>query len=430
MTQRSQRFADALRADPGRLDDIRRARMERDLVAVWKHRATARFEVAKTRRSDRRLAWVASAALSGLLGGAVVLYGMRHTQTETTPVAELPAAYFDVRIDDAATQSGAVVEGQTLASGDHGQVQVHIGATRIDMARESRVRFERISGKELRVALASGEISVAYHPERPSQQRLSIETESARVLVVGTEFVVSVDPVGGTFVRVTEGVVRVMSRHGFEDRVLTVGEHVRVEPVDAPEIASPPGVPAPAFAADLDFGESPEAIDIERLVRPVSEPVAVRGAGGGARPVAASNPATSEVNAAPMTPYGLLELARALLRQGRHDQARALLRGLTLGEHAGAPQVEAWTLTAESYTAQGYVPRAADSYRKAADIGRGTQAGHNAVFAWARLLERHTRDQQAAILIYERYLREAPSGALALQAADALCRLGVLSHCE
>ncbi len=434
MSSRTERFADALRAEGGRLDDIRRARMERDLIAAWKQRATARFAERSLSRRGRRLGWVASVAVSGVIGGLVVLYGAHQPEVASRVAPIAPPAYFEVRIGDAATQTGALVQGQTLASGDHGQVQVHIGATRIDMERQSRLRFERITDKELRVSLATGEINVAYHPTRGSEQRLSVETASATVLVVGTEFAVTVDPAGGTDVRVTEGVVRVMSRIGDEDRVLTAGDTTRVEPTDLAALvagsSASPATDVPAFAADLDFGESPEAIDIGRLVAPSVEgatPKSISHMSAASRDVASRDAATV---AERMTPARRLDFARALLRQGHHDQARALLRDLTEPNQAVALQVEAWTLTAESYTAQGYVPRAADSYRKAADVGRGTQAGHNAVFAWARLLERHTRDQQAAVLVYERYLREAPEGALSLQAMDALCRLGVLAHCQ
>lgn len=441
MSSRSQRVADVMRTDDGRLDDIRRARMERDLVAAWKHRTTARIgERSAGRRGGRRLHWAASVAVSGLIGGMVVLYGAeRGSEPNASAATQATPAYFEVRIGDAATQTGLLVEGQTLASGGHGQVQVHVGATQIDVARESRLRFERISDQELRVALTAGEINVAYHPARPGQQRLSVETASARVLVVGTEFVVSVDPSGATDVRVTEGVVRVMSRSGLEDRVLTAGDKTRVE-ATTPEVALqelPMATEPTVFAADLDFGESPEAIDIARLVTTPRDVPSVRPSAmphvppaGAASREAISADEVVAANVDRMTPARRLELARALLRQGRHDQARTLLRVLTEGGQPVAHQVEAWTLTAESYTAQGYVPRAADSYRKAADVGRHTQAGHNAVFAWARLLERHTRDQQAAVLVYERYLREAPEGALALQTMDALCRLGVMSHCQ
>jgi len=444
-TTGSQRCVDALRADEPRLNDIRRARMERDLIAVWRQRSTAGFAGHSAPRRGRGWAWPVAVAASGLLGGLVVLFGSnghddRRLRSAFGESDRGAAAYFEVRVGDAATQTGELVEGQTLASGSHGEVSVHIGATRIQMARASRVRFERITQRELRVALAVGQINVAFHPERPGEQQLSVETVSARVLVVGTEFSVAVDSPGSTTVRVSEGVVRVMSRVGDDDHVLTAGGATRVEAApsemltnNAAPVAEPVAGLAGPFAADLDFGESPEAIDIARLVRRDVDAAPTRSAEAGHVPSAPSDEVVSAEAAElaePMTPERRLDLARALLRQGHHDQARALLRALTEPNEVPAYQVEAWTLTAESYTAQGYVPRAADSYRRAADVGRGTQQGHNAVFAWARLLERHTRDQQAVVVVYERYLREAPDGALVLQATDALCRLGVVSYCH
>jgi hypothetical protein len=439
----SERCADALRVDNARLDDIRRARLERDLIAAWRQRATARFADRRGERRGRRWAWSAAVAVSGLLGGLVVLYGAQSHDAlvgSSSAANQSVPAFFEVRVGDAATQTGTLVEGQTLASGSHGEVRVQIGATQIQMARASRLRFDRLTNRELRVELTAGEIHVAYHPVRRGEQQLSVETISARVLVVGTEFSVAVDAAGGTAVRVSEGVVRVMSRVGDDDHVLAAGDQTRVEvqSVDIRARVIPPDRdpsvdPSGAFAADLDFGESPEAVDIQRLLTPRAEAVPARAYESGHPLIGHRDPEPSDEVVEPaerMTPERRLDLSRALLRQGRHDQARALLRVLIDSGDVPAYQVEAWTLTAESYTAQGYVPRAADSYRRAADVGRGTQQGHNAVFAWARLLERYTRDQQAAVLVYERYLREAPEGALSLQAADALCRLGVVTHCR
>jgi hypothetical protein len=128
-----------------------------------------------------------------------------------------------------------------------------------------------------------------------------------------------------------------------------------------------------------------------------------------------------------------LDQARALLREGRHPAARAKLRGIS---DRSAPQryrVEALTLLAESHTAQGDVRRATEAYQLASDIGARTPQGDNAQFALARLLERFTRDREAAARAYERYLERAPNGALAAQARGALCRLGgdaAAAHCR
>ncbi|HEX4351644.1 MAG TPA: tetratricopeptide repeat protein, partial [Polyangiales bacterium] len=93
-------------------------------------------------------------------------------------------------------------------------------------------------------------------------------------------------------------------------------------------------------------------------------------------------------------------------------------------------RVEALVLIAESFTAQGPIPRAIDAYREAVTIAPHHPAGHNALFALARLLERYTDDRSAAGSAYREYLERAPKGALVGQARDALCRLGDATMCE
>jgi tetratricopeptide (TPR) repeat protein len=124
-----------------------------------------------------------------------------------------------------------------------------------------------------------------------------------------------------------------------------------------------------------------------------------------------------------------LAAARKLLRQGQHGAARARLRDLSESNAPVRVRVEALTLIAESYGAQGDVPRAAQAYRRADDLSPNDAAGDNARFALARLLERRAGDEQGAVRAYRRYLERAPRGALAAQARQALCRLGAPEHC-
>ena len=87
-------------------------------------------------------------------------------------------------------------------------------------------------------------------------------------------------------------------------------------------------------------------------------------------------------------------------------------------------------LIAESFTSQGKIPRAAETYREAIELGPNHPAGHNAIFALARLNERYADDRSAAGEVYREYLESAPHGALAAQARDALCRLGDSASCD
>jgi cytochrome c-type biogenesis protein CcmH/NrfG len=93
-------------------------------------------------------------------------------------------------------------------------------------------------------------------------------------------------------------------------------------------------------------------------------------------------------------------------------------------------RVEALTLIAESYTVQGDIPHAAAAYKRADELAPSNPAGHNALFALGRLLERNAHDGPGAAAAYRRYLERAPQGALSSQARQALCRLGDASYCD
>jgi hypothetical protein len=209
---------------------------------------------------------------------------------------------------------------------------------------------------------------------------------------------------------VTEGIVEVLPRSGAMGRRVAAGERmdVRMDDGDESERAvraaleaklALSGVPSEDALADGEASEA-DAIAIEND--------------------SAARAATRKLSA-----------ARKLLRQGRHVAARTRLQ--RLAGDADLPirlRAEALTLTAESYTAQGNIPRARKAYERADQIAPSQAAGHNARFALARLLERFTHDRGAAARAYEHYLQRAPSGALASQARQALCRLGRADHCS
>jgi tetratricopeptide (TPR) repeat protein len=238
-----------------------------------------------------------------------------------------------------------------------------------------------------------------------------VESLAARVQVVGTRFRVDVDGLGNTQVSVREGVVEVVPRSGAVRRVA---------------------------AGQNTYVRADEGDDYERAVRAAIE--RNLGAQGSREPAVAKE---REAEATPpadvdAVPNGQrakaiarkLENARRLLRRGQHAAARAQLRGLTEPPTALRFRVEAWTLTAESYTAQGDIPKASQAYRRADEIAPTSASGNNARFALARLLERYAHDRDAAAAAYHRYLERAPQGALGSQAKQALCRLGETEYCE
>jgi hypothetical protein len=403
-------LAQALRRNAAELDDVSRARMERSLVQAWRTHAAARVPLPGSRHVTsrfpiaRQVRWAASLAASAVAGALIAFFFVAGDQTNAPPA--VGTAHFELRIGDAAVQSGSVAEGQVLESGKHGYIELNLGSARVRMEHDTRLRLDRMSAAELSLSLLKGRVDVDFHPLHKGEQRMLIESLAARVQVVGTRFAVLADDLGNTKVAVTEGVVEVVPRSGAPSRRVAAGQntYVRVDDGDEYERAvreaiergvagkEAQAVPVPAIKPDMDFSIGSE---LEAAPGPLPRSIARR-----------------------------LDAARKLLRQGHHPAARASLRGLTEAPTPMHYRVEALMLTAESYTAQGDIPRAAQSYRRADEVAPTQSAGHNARFALARLLERYTHDKADAANAYRRYLERAPKGALASQAREALCRLG------
>lgn len=418
-------IANQLRELESHIDDVTRARLERRMLQAWRTHAAARVQLpARSRRPStgvrvERRTWALSLAASALAGGLLALYlGTTGARQTAVPVG---SGRFELRIGDAAMQSGPVAEGQVLESGQHGRVDVDLGTARVLMGFGTRLRFDHMSEHELRLSLQKGRVDVDFHPIHKGAQRMIVESIAARVTVVGTRFTVEADALGNTDVSVTEGIVEVAPRSGAEPSRVKAGEHlaVRADDGDDAERAvrsaieeqlgavtataqQPPaaaGAPAPAGTADMTFDL--ESADVAGLQNAANQQAA--------RSIAA---------------------ARKLLRHAKHLQARDRLRDVADGSAATRYRVEALTLMAESFTAQGDIPRATEAYVRADQIAPHSPAGHNARFALARLLERYARDDAAAKRAYRNYLDRAPSGALASQARQALCRLGDAASCN
>mgnify|MGYP003428956607 FL=1 len=398
------------------LDDVARARMERNLVEAWRARSARAVALPSSRPHFSRSVWISSLAASAAFGAIFAFWVLRdRAEVATSSLPEIPAR-FDLVIDDGSVQSGFLTEGQVLESGQHGRVEVALEQSRVDVAPDSRVRFERLGRDELRLALMKGRVDVAYHPERRGEQHLSIETRSASVIVVGTQFAVDVDGQGNTKVRVSEGVVQVVPRSGGETRFVRAGQEIEV----------------PIQAARERERAVREGIESRLRSQPVSDTQDT------AAPADAGQTGSSEGRsqrrqhcAQQNSTDGRLESARALILQGKHAAARERLHKLAKRETLSTSvRVEALSLIAESYTAQGQISRAADTYRDAIRIAPQHPAGYNALFALARLHERYTDDRSEAGAVYREYLQRAPQGALAAQAHEGLCRLGDAASCS
>jgi len=221
--------AAALRAQPEGIDEVTRARMERSLVQAWRTRPAAHVALpgqaipGQRERSSRRLArdwgttWGASLAIAAAAGAIVAYFGASIDLAAGGSRAD--AAHFELRIGDAAVQRGMLAEGQMLESGDLGDIEVDLGDARLAMARNARVRFDRLSEAELRVGLLVGRIDVVFNPKRKGEQKLIIDSRAAHVVVVGTRFSVVADAAR------LRGRSRGHAAAGWSDRACSSGQH-------------------------------------------------------------------------------------------------------------------------------------------------------------------------------------------------------------
>jgi TolA-binding protein len=397
-------IAESLRQVPAQLPEMTRARLERNLVEAWRARGAHAVPLPRARLGLSRVAWVGSIAASAALGVALGFIVLRRPDA-AAPEQLASVAHFDLVIGDGAVQSGTVVAGQVLESGKHGHIEVSLLQSRVDIAPESRVRFEKLDADELRLSLVQGRVDVAFHPEHKGEQRLSVETSAARVLVVGTQFSVETAANRETRVSVSEGVVRVEPRRGGPALFVRAGEQVTVGTEREQQLSKEP----------IDASQLPAARPV-----PIQREPSMKGRSSRARKGKAVSSPVSDYDAR-------LENARQLLLEGKHAAARDKLQRMSEGSVPPSTRVEALVLMAESYMAQGQVPLAAAAYREAVEAAPREPAGHNALFALARLLDRYTQDNDGAAAAYREYLAKAPHGALARQARDALCRL---SNCQ
>ncbi len=123
------------------------------------------------------------------------------------------------------------------------------------------------------------------------------------------------------------------------------------------------------------------------------------------------------------------ELAMRHLDADHFDAARHELRAIARTSSVRSHRARAWADIALTYARQGDARQATEAYRRAAQIGRGTEAGANALFALGQMRLRLGEDELARAAFRE-YLNAAPEGPLADRARRTLCqRLGEWEEC-
>ncbi|NOY91105.1 MAG: FecR domain-containing protein [Deltaproteobacteria bacterium] len=248
-----------------------------------------------------------------------------------------------------------------------------------------------------RLTLDDGTLLVHVDPE--AEQRVSIDTPSASVRVVGTVFRVSVEH-GQTRVVVYRGEVEVETR-GARARLLsgreleTAGAELeqRVAEREAlMELAAFVGEELPAEPSSTSERTPPATTTSHRARRPVA--------------------------ASPQRSLGDL---RRMLRTGHTAEARAQA-GLRVAdpEYAGR-RSELLTIIAESHALEAEYGRALESYRRVWAGPRSATAANALLAAAAIAIDRLGRPAEARRL-YERYLQDYPEGSLRGAAWVGRCR--------
>jgi transmembrane sensor len=337
-----------------------------------------------------------------LAAAAAVLFFVLRPAAPVTPIAR-----FEVRDVDSAGQRGTLEEGSELPTGPGEVADVRIADSRVHLEPDSRLRIATLAPGRLDLELRRGEVRVGFHPRERGREHLTVATPEARVEVVGTVFTVRARD-GVTEVRVSEGTVRVVPRAGGEARLVHAGESTRMGSARAEA--------PPRETVETVETEAPEHAGVEAEGDPTAEPPPAVDPSGERAP-------------APR-PRALLARARRLLADGRGDRAEPILRRVADGSGPARIRAEAWTLVGDLSQRSGRLDQASGAYGRAAELGRGSMVGPNAIYALGRLQERRLDDAAAARRSYARYLDEAPEGPLAAQARRALCRLGEQSRCE
>ena len=286
--------------------------------------------------------------------------------------------------------------------GGEDAVEATLGHATFGTAPGTRAAVASDDPVALEVRLEQGELRVAFHPERRGEEHLAIVTDAVRVEVVGTRFVVRVDPDGGAHVAVSEGVVEVLTRATGARQRVAAGQSVDVA-VAGPSAAGGetargpvPSEPVPAGALrDEDHAAATPAGDVARdaLARGETEP---------RRPEAPALPA--------------LEEALVALDAGDETLCARLAAG-------GSREIrlDALEALADHRERGGTLEAAEQTYGQILALDPRGARGATALFARAVLRERSGAGGAADD--FARYLEQHPRGALAAQARAHLCAL-------
>ncbi|MFO0712625.1 MAG: FecR family protein [Sandaracinus sp.] len=249
---RHEAFAETLREEAPRMDDLRRARLERRVLARARGAATSQ-ELAASSAEPRVRAWSprGRAVVGALALAAAALVGFFVRGWMTPGVSDAPRFAVGSAFE---TREGTLTNGSRIELAADEEGRIEIGDVTAQLREGGALEVRSVDPDDVRLVLDRGTAELAFHPHARGRQHLRVVTPSAEVEVVGTIFTVRVDD-AGTSVSVREGTVRVTRPHGSEGEAEAVlvhaGESVRVPrrvTADARGIGGSPSDPALARA--------------------------------------------------------------------------------------------------------------------------------------------------------------------------------------
>lgn len=341
---------------------------------------------ARLRRRALAAGAMAAAAVLAVVVGTATLTGDRPRESDSPATAGDPAPTTGARdgvleLTGSATLVGddgtitpvvgttTAVEGRMVRT-ESGEAQLADAKTaRISMSPRTRLRVERWRPERSLLVLEEGRLEAQVQHRGPGEV-FEVRTPLAVVRVVGTRFVVTHRPEGGTEIVGLEGEVTVEDLAGQWVARVTAGRSVR--------LGAPP--------AEAPGGEHPVEAAVHEAPRTAAGP---------------------REALEPVVPDALVTEARRLLADGKDGEALELLGKAVEASQPGDAARMLGAL-AEAYRLAGRPVEAAATWERSLSAGPGP-APESAYLGYADLLAGQDREAEAA-RVREAYVNAWPSG--------------------
>jgi TolA-binding protein len=299
---------------------------------------------------------------------------------------------------DVPTQSGTMIEGETVETGVSSGARLELGGDRVALLGQSRLKLVSRRAR-VRLLLAKGELRAEVEPRQREGSSFEVSFVHGHLLVTGTAFRVRTDA-RVSEVAVERGRVQVQTLDG-RSFALGAGESLRITGTEVVR-----DVPSQQTASPAQAGIDSSRANGDKL-----------------EPELGKTPNWAVVRGLRPRETGTLAELDNLVTEGQCGDAEAMIPQLPQAL-ARAARSEATVRVADCYYAAGDIEAALRTYRRAAEKYSGTASGENASYELGRLLRQAGRVVEAQ-RAFRGYLARYPRGALAAEAQFSLCALAI-----